>query len=132
MLTVADPGRLIALPGLKWKRAQEWRDAARELVAQGDLPNEELPELCNEPPRALRPSSVDPYRLRRAMDLRVTVLDDTSWHVTGGLEPHIVGTPLRRLPVRLPGLRQGACLQNTYSPSACCGTRNSCRSMPPC
>jgi helicase len=89
-LADADPAVLIALPGLKWKRAQEWRDAARELVEQADFPNEELPELAFEASDMTRPSSVDPYRLRRAMDLRVVVLDDTRWHVTGGLEPHIV------------------------------------------
>jgi helicase len=42
------------------------------------------------------PSTVDPYRLRRALDLTVNTRGSKSFTVAGGLEPHVVEGPQRQ------------------------------------
>jgi helicase len=91
-LAGADPEQLALLPKLSLNRAQAWCQSAQTIIDAGDLPVEEpRVEPSAMVPRS-RPSAVDPYRLRRAMDLNVTPLNQDHWLVTGGLEPHVVET----------------------------------------
>lgn len=70
------------------KRAEKWIRAAR--IADKTL----VADSASGQPIPIYPSctdlGIDPYRLRRAMELTVTTLTSTEWQVTGGLEPHRV------------------------------------------
>src|ERR1019366_9464705 len=98
-LAFADPSEVARVKGISEKRALIWTAKAAEIVRERSALS-----FQEEPPAAkfIRgewPSSVDPYRLRRAADLRVTTSPHGAFAVTGGLEPHRVegkkGTPLR-------------------------------------
>src|SRR5262249_11737331 len=97
-LVLAEPEQLAKLPGLSCGRAAQWIDAASELVNTRSAYRyrEDEPTLGIRPPGW--PAKLDPYRLRRALDLAVTAPNDTHYRVTGGLEPHEVWlAPDRRL-----------------------------------
>jgi helicase len=89
-LASADLSSLCAIKGVSEKRAQEWVWEAAETVADKyafwfkDVgPNIEVESHS-------WPASVDPYRLRRALDLDVQKPSTNSFLVSGGLEPHKV------------------------------------------
>lgn len=89
-LALAEPADLTDIQGIASKRAMAWIDHARELIktryARRYQENEPAPELS----LAHWPSEVDPYRLRRALDLTVSRRNGRTYLVTGGLEPHVV------------------------------------------
>jgi helicase len=78
---------LLQLKGLSPKRAAEWIAEAAE-IDQNPVPTLSAPRLRISPVEAECP--VDPYRLRRALDLHCAVMHAHCWLVTGGLEPHRV------------------------------------------
>ncbi len=89
-LASADLSSLCAIKGVSEKRAQEWVWEAAETVADKSAfwfkdvgPNIEVESHS-------WPASVDPYRLRRALDLDVQKPSTNSFLVSGGLEPHKV------------------------------------------
>lgn len=86
-LAGASPARLSELAGLSPARAQKWILQAGELAAE-PLPARSAPRLRLTPVEADCP--VDPYRLRRALDLQCVIHGPHSWVVSGGLEPHRV------------------------------------------
>jgi hypothetical protein len=69
-------------------RAEKWIHQAGDLKHSGTVSDAPADFI------SVRPSfpnlNLDPYRLRRAADLRVIFLDEAHWQVTGGLEPHMV------------------------------------------
>lgn len=87
-LASARTSRLVDLGKITAKRAEKWIRAARiaDKAVGGDS--------YTGKPIPIYPScedlGVDPYRLRRAMELTVRQLAPTEWQVTGGLEPHRV------------------------------------------
>jgi helicase len=91
------PVDLSGLPGISRRRATIWITQACDLVSTSSMPSFDVdapaPTL-----RAADAQAVDPYRLRRACDLRVYGPDGDTYRVTGGLEPHRVhmegGTPV--------------------------------------
>lgn len=89
-LALGEPTDLLGIRGIASNRATAWIDHARELIktryARRYRENEPTPEL----PLANWPSEVDPYRLRRALDLIAVRRNGRTYLVTGGLEPHIV------------------------------------------
>ena len=83
----AKSDELGSLPGLSVKRATEWI-AQAQTMAGDSLPKMEAPRLRVTPVEADCP--VDPYRLRRALDLQCIGRGRDAWIVSGGLEPHQV------------------------------------------
>ena len=86
-LKQADPNQLVTLKGLSAKRAKTWVAEAQE--AQIRVP-EHLEEFRFMSIASEIPLSMDPYRLRRALHLEVSVLDEQQWSVRGGTEPRRV------------------------------------------
>jgi helicase len=79
--------KLTALSGLSAKRAEKWiADAAEASLIIP--PPVHAPCVPTIPPDHDMP--VDPYRLRRALDLSVKVDGKNRWTVTGGSEPRLV------------------------------------------
>ena len=89
-LALADPGELEGVRGVSHERATKWIEAAATVVrSRSALAYREAgPTLDLGPPGW--PSDVDPYRLRRALDLKISGTDGGTYLVTGGLEPHLV------------------------------------------
>jgi len=91
-LALAEPTEVAGIRGVSAKRAERWISFASELVR-----THSAHALRDDGPRATAVarawnSPVDPYRLRRALELRV-LRRSTSHEVSGGLEPHqVVGT----------------------------------------
>jgi predicted flap endonuclease-1-like 5' DNA nuclease len=87
-LSETTPQHLASLGGVSIERAGKWITQAGDLKDSGTVSDAPADFI------SVRPSfphlNLDPYRLRRAADLRVVVLDEAHWQVTGGLEPHMV------------------------------------------
>jgi helicase len=88
LLASVQTNRLTQLGKLTENRADKWIRAARiaDKTAVADTASaHHIPVYpsCTD-------LGMDPYRLRRAMELTVTTLNHTEWQVTGGLEPHRV------------------------------------------
>jgi len=90
-LAQLDPDDLIGIKGLSQKRAAEWIDKANRILKEEDLwvsmDFGPIPLFASEV--SAWPSHVDPYRLRRALQLSV-ISSETGFLVTGGLDPHCV------------------------------------------
>lgn len=89
-LAQADVEDLGSVRGVSRARAARWIDAANRLLSRRSA-------YCyrEEGPRAAVrhrgvPAALDPYRLRRALELKVTDAEGGTFRVTGGLEPHLV------------------------------------------
>jgi helicase len=82
--------RLKQFEGLSDKRASIWQDCAQKiLVSQSARDSSPVaPSVRAKPDSFDLP--VDPYRLRRALDLTVARQGERSWTVSGGLESHSV------------------------------------------
>jgi helicase len=97
-LAQADAPDLARLRGISEARADSWIDeATRRLPLQSALILLEVGEKANASSQRLD-SAVDPYRLRRALELRVSQDTPRTLTVTGGLEPHrvrLIGRHLR-------------------------------------
>jgi helicase len=96
-LAVCPLSRLEELGGLSRKRALKWLALAPELLeAQPGRTDSVLAPFFRAKPQGLD-LKVDPYRLRRALELSVESRGAVSWTVEGGLEPHTVqgASPVR-------------------------------------
>lgn len=91
-LAAAEPLRLAAIRGISKKRATYWITEAKRIAGwrTAFIFRETAALVQTLSPRWT--SEVDPYRLRRAIDLTVAGSDGDQLVVTGGLEPHIVKT----------------------------------------
>lgn len=90
-LAQAEPEMLTTLGGIGHKRAERWIEAATSLIPERSATRyQEFGVESGLVAVGGWPSQVDPYRLRRAVDLQVTRGEDGSYFVTGGLEPHRV------------------------------------------
>lgn len=90
-LALADPNQLTELPGIGEKRAGQWVEAAEGMVdchSSAYRYRESLP--VGKVTGTHWPSDVEPYRLRRALDLKVQGQDGGVYRITGGLDPHRV------------------------------------------
>lgn len=76
--------------GISAKRIASWvSEAKRVALTQTALVFRETAPYVNVAPVGWVPG-VDPYRLRRALDLSVRAADGGTYLITGGLEPHVV------------------------------------------
>lgn len=91
-LAGAEPVDLAGLKGLSGKRAQQWIDQAAGMIRT----HHSLRLRDSGPGVVLKnadwPHDIDPYRLRRSLDLKVQRLNRNEYRITGGLEPHQVTT----------------------------------------
>jgi helicase len=82
--------RLQGVGGLSEQRALKWLAAAPELlIALPQRGASTSAPFFRAKPQALE-LTVDPYRLRRALELSVRARGTLAWTVEGGLEPHTV------------------------------------------
>jgi helicase len=89
-LALADPAALVELPGIGKARAARLVEATTELVrSRSALRYIERGDGASLAPAGW-PTEVDPYRLRRALDLTVRGGDGGCYEVRGGMEPHQV------------------------------------------
>jgi helicase len=86
-LANASVDQLAALSGLSAKRAEKWIANAADASLQIP-PIAKAPHVPTIPPDHDLP--VDPYRLRRALDLTVVPEGRLRWAVSGGSEPRLV------------------------------------------
>lgn len=86
------PAELTNVKGITARRLTKWIAEARSiaLTHSAFTYRETAPLVSNV--QTGWPTDVDPYRLRRALDLTVAGLDGGTLLVTGGLEPHLVRT----------------------------------------
>jgi helicase len=96
-LAQADPAQVAAsVRGVRAGRAARWVEAAEKLVAGGasafGFRDAEGAGRADGPVTGAgwTAAGVDPYRLRRALDLRVTGAEGGVFRVAGGTEPHLV------------------------------------------
>ena len=75
--------------GVSPRRLAQWRDEAGQMIGKRSALRLKESGPTFDPATSSWPSSVDQYRLRRAMDLRVQRRVN-GFLVTGGLEPHFV------------------------------------------
>ncbi|HEV7373540.1 MAG TPA: DEAD/DEAH box helicase [Pyrinomonadaceae bacterium] len=89
-LAQATDSQTSSLIGIRPDRAGRWVKEARKQVhaRSTSLYRETAPTVSVSPPDW--PPEVDPYRLRRALDLTIQGTDGGTMLVIGGLEPHLV------------------------------------------
>jgi helicase len=96
-LADAESRQLAKIRGISLKRARLWiREAGRILKHRSAFSLKERDQAA-APVVVGWPKEVDPYRLRRSLDLNV-VRHGGGWQVTGGLEPHTVHMPAKGVP----------------------------------
>jgi helicase len=91
-LAQAEAADLDGVRGLSRARALRWIERATELVRTCSAfryREARPPGPAASAPRSW-PPDLDPYRLRRALELRVGAKDGGAYRVVGGLEPHLV------------------------------------------
>jgi helicase len=86
-LATAEPADLGQLRGVSVKRAERWIEEATEMIRRRSAFSFRETGSKAEALSGRWDSSVDPYRLRRALDLTVQSQGD-GFTVSGGLEPH--------------------------------------------
>jgi helicase len=89
-LAVTDTQELAKIRGISAARAARWIDEAAEKIKTRSALS--LHESGNRIETSIDswPSQIDPYRLRRALELKVCRQGDRVLEVSGGLEPHRV------------------------------------------
>ncbi len=89
-LAQAEPDVLAEIRGVSLDRASNWVEAASDLLAI--YPPHRLKEFAPtvRGEQETWPDDIDPYRLGRAIELRVKLAGKHRFLVTGGLEPHQV------------------------------------------
>jgi len=97
-LCIAEPDEVAMVRGVSLERAVKWIEAATEMIKTRSAFafREMRPEEWATSSCADWPSSVDPYRFRRSLELKVTLQRRYQYEVSGGLEPHrVVAHPER-------------------------------------
>ncbi len=89
-LAKTNANNLEKVPGVTLQRLKFWIKEAKKLVYSCSA--SDLFEIAQHEKelRNNRQISVDPYRLRRALELTVSGVDGGTYYVTGGTEPHTV------------------------------------------
>jgi helicase len=86
-----EPEMLAREKGISDKRARRWNQSAIELQKRFSAFYFRETFVPDESKNAFNfPAEIEPYRLRRALELKVAGGDGGVYRVTGGLEPHLV------------------------------------------
>jgi helicase len=113
---------LVALGGISEERARKWIETARDTdlrISQFVSPSLETPQI--QTMASEWQGSVDPYRLRRALELRVEQKEPGSWVVVGGLEPHVVLNSGTKLTCDCPDHAKGHACKHLLAVQLACG-----------
>ena len=89
-LAMSTPETLVSLGGISAKRAGTWIESAQTYQDCSSIGDSDFGGMVAVHP-SIQELGIDPYRLRRAMELKTTPRDSSHWTVTGGLDPHVVG-----------------------------------------
>ena len=89
-LALSEVEEITTLSKISKKRATQWIASATESLKSGSAYRYRESASTISSPVPDWPSDIDPYRLRRAVDLQVIGADGGRFYVSGGLEPHIV------------------------------------------
>lgn len=89
-LTQADPDVLAGLQGVSLKRANLWINDADNIMRTHTIYRFWEDSIEKQISFSQWPKHIDPYRLRRALDLKVKHIKGNLFRVTGGLDPHNV------------------------------------------
>ncbi len=96
-LASAEPDDLLTIKGLSRQRIEKWIAEAVGLIrSRSAFSYRETGPLVSLSPPGW-PPAVNPYRLRRALDLKIIGAEGGTYRITGGLEPHTVRTESGRL-----------------------------------
>ena len=90
LIANADPSKLASIKGIGKKLSELIVPQAAKLIADGDdysYSEKLLPDITS---RKTAKTSIDPYRLRRSMELSMKGSDGGKYHITGGREDHVV------------------------------------------
>lgn len=87
-LALAEPEDFSSLQGLSSKRATKWINLAQESVKSFSADRYVEDKIYTRIKDPNWPKDIDPYRLKRALELRVEQIQENSFIVSGGLEPH--------------------------------------------
>lgn len=106
-LAQAETAVVAQVPGISAQRAAQWIAAATTLLpSRSALRYREQGPRVQLPTRGW-PTEIDPYRLRRALDLKVQGGDGGCYWVSGGLEPHRVTVTRNEIRCDCPDAAQG-------------------------
>jgi helicase len=90
-LALCSPDQLLSLGNIKQSRAEVWISDAEEAVKEHSAYTfKEMKQKNLIVGHTTWDSDIDPYRLRRSIDLSVEQKTESSFFVSGGLEPHQV------------------------------------------
>jgi len=90
-LAMSTPDQLIELGHISLKRAELWINTAETLIKEQSAFQFKETRQVNRINGSVKwESSIDPYRLRRSIDLDVQTLSENIFQISGGLEPHLV------------------------------------------
>ena len=89
-LAMTYPQELAAIKGISFQRAEKWIDeACNKAKTHSAYFFKESGPLMDV--RTIDwPDRIDPYRLRRSLQLTVKIMNNSLYWVTGGLDPHQV------------------------------------------
>ena len=90
-LALSSIEELAQIPGISTNRAETWIEQSSEIVDCNYSASRYQEEVTNNQVSTIAcPIGVEPYRLRRAVELKVLVKQRNTYRVTGGLDPHTV------------------------------------------
>lgn len=91
-LASSEPDNLAGVGHLSRTRAEKWVIEARDIIRSRSAFSYREEGLSINFLPAEWPVDVDPYRLRRAIDLNISGIEGGTFRIIGGLEPHTVHT----------------------------------------
>ena len=86
----ADPSQLSSIKGIGKKLSEQIVPQAAKLIANGEAGIYSAELLSDSTSRSVAKTSIDPYRLRRSMELSLKGTDGGKYHISGGREDHVV------------------------------------------
>jgi helicase len=96
-LAQCDPEDVTNLGGVSLQRASRWIKSAEELMHDKTFRYFEESQSAVTNVECIWPQRIDPYRVKRALELKVTQLGDSCYQVTGGSDPHRVELESKQL-----------------------------------
>jgi helicase len=89
-LADSDPKTLAAIQGISRKRATSWVKQAEQLAERYPVHRYKFFPTHHEVGTRTWPADIDPYRLKRALELRIDGHEGLVFRISGGNDPHEV------------------------------------------
>ena len=115
------PDDITPIGGISEKRAARWIDDAEKLMYT--MTFRYFEEIGSEPAPVdcVWPSHIDPYRVRRALELQVKQVTESCYQVTGGSDPHQVQSGNEELKCDCPDAAKGNTCKHLIAVNIVCG-----------